>query len=72
MKLKDCDCGDTPKVTYNLINNSEFAVSCSVCGNQTHTCNSLFEATSLWNQIYYCTLPTYYPNLCMKINEKFE
>ncbi len=60
MKLKDCDCGDTPQVTYNIIDNSEFAVSCTVCGNQTHTCNSLLEATSLWNQIYYCTLPPYY------------
>ena len=59
MKLKDCDCGGTPQVTYDINDNREFAVGCDACGNQTPPCSSLVKATSLWNQIYSCTLPAY-------------
>ena len=59
MKLKDCDCGGIPEVTYNIKDNTEFVVVCAACGNQTPACKSLVEATSVWNQVYCCTLPLY-------------
>jgi hypothetical protein len=59
MKLKDCDCGAIAQVTYNINDNSEYFVSCTVCDNQTPAFRSLREAVSQWNQIYCCALPPY-------------
>jgi len=59
MKLKDCDCGGIPQVTYDINGNNQFFVGCIACGNQTSPCNSLLEATTSWNQIYCCTLTPY-------------
>ena len=59
MKLKDCDCGGIAQVTYEINEHNEFVIGCTVCGNQTPICESLREAVSLWNQIYYCALPPY-------------
>jgi hypothetical protein len=56
MKLKDCDCGRIPQVNYNINGDSEYAVVCSACGNQTPVCETISEAVSLWNQIYCCPL----------------
>ena len=52
MKLKDCDCGGIPEITYSLDDNIEFVVVYTVCGNQTPGCESLREAVTLWNHIY--------------------
>ena len=57
MKLQECDCGGAPQVTYKINEHSDFVVECTFCGNQTPMCESLVEAVSLWNQIYYCTFP---------------
>ena len=59
MKLKDCDCGGIPEVTYNIDGNSESVVVCEACGNQTPVCETLEEAVALWNQTYCCTLSPY-------------
>jgi hypothetical protein len=59
MKLKDCDCGGIAQVTYEINEHNFFVIGCTVCGNQTPICESLREAVSLWNQIYYCALPPY-------------
>jgi hypothetical protein len=59
MKLKDCDCGGVPQVTYIFNDNIEFVVGCTVCGNQTPTCENLREAVDLWNKTYCCALPSY-------------
>ena len=47
MKLKDCDCGGTPHVTYNIDGDLEFIVICRNCGNQKPICDNLREAISL-------------------------
>jgi len=59
MKLKDCDCGGIPKVTYKLNDKTEFAVGCTACGNQTPVCGNLKAAVSLWNRTYCHALWTY-------------
>ena len=59
MKLKDCSCGGTPQVTYDINKNSNFVVDCAACGNQTPACGSLTEAVAQWNQIYCCALSPY-------------
>jgi hypothetical protein len=59
MKLKDCDCGGIPQVTYNINDDSEYFIECTVCDNQTPVCESLMEAVLLWNQIYHLVLSTY-------------
>jgi hypothetical protein len=59
MRLEDCDCGGIPQVTYNIIDDSEYFVGCTVCDNQTPVCESLMEAVLLWNRTYCCTLTTY-------------
>jgi hypothetical protein len=57
MKLKDCDCGGIPKVTYNFNDNTEFMIGCRVCSNHTPVCDSLKEAIFIWNRTYCCALP---------------
>ena len=52
MKLKDCDCGGIPQVAYNINDDSEYFVECTVCDNQTPVCDNLMEAVLLWNQTY--------------------
>lgn len=59
MKLKDCDCGGIPQVAYNINDDSEYFVGCTVCDNQTPACESLMEAVLLWNLTYCCTLTAY-------------
>ena len=59
MKLQDCDCGGIPQVTYKINRHFDFVVGCRVCGNRTPTCETLIEAVSLWNQIYFRSLPLY-------------
>jgi hypothetical protein len=59
MKLQDCCCGGMPQVTFNINEHSDFVVACANCDNSTPKCESLSEAVSLWNQIYYCALPSY-------------
>ncbi len=59
MKLKGCDCGGIPHVTYNIDGNLEFIVICRICGNQTPICENLKDAVTLWNLIYFRALPTY-------------
>ena len=59
MKLKDCDCGGIPLVTYNINDDSEYFVKCTVCDNQTPICENLIEAVLLWNLTYCCSLTTY-------------
>ena len=59
MKLKDCDCGGIPQVTYNINDVSEYFVKCTVCDNQTPVCESSMESVLQWNHIYYLALPTY-------------
>jgi hypothetical protein len=59
MKLKDCDCGGIPQVTYEINEHKEFVVGCTVCNNRTPSCENLMVSIWLWNQIYYCALPPY-------------
>ena len=59
MKLKDCDCGGIPHVTYNIDSDLEFIVICRTCGNQTPICENLKEAVTLWNLIYFRALPSH-------------
>jgi len=59
MKLQDCCCGGLPQVTYKINEHSDFVVACTNCDNSTPKCDSLSEAVSLWNQVYYCALPPY-------------
>ena len=59
MKLQDCDCGGIAQVTYEINEHSNFVVGCTVCDNRTPICESLREAVSLWNQIYYFASPSY-------------
>jgi hypothetical protein len=59
MKLKDCGCGSNAQVTYEINDHNEFVISCTVCDNRTPICDSLIEAVSLWNQIYYYAFPPY-------------
>ncbi len=56
MKLKDCDCGGIPHVTYDMDDDLEFTVVCEACGNQTPACENLREGVSLWNLIYFRAL----------------
>ena len=56
MKLKDCDCGGIPQVTYNIHGDSEYLIRCTFCDNQTPACENLREAVSLWNRNYCCAL----------------
>ena len=59
MKLKDCDCGGIPQVTYNINDASEYFVKCTVCDNQTPVCESLMESILQRNHTYFLALPTY-------------
>jgi hypothetical protein len=59
MKLKDCGCGGIAQVTYEISDHNEFVIGCTVCDNRTPACESLMEAVSLWNQIYYYAFPLY-------------
>ena len=59
MRLKDCDCGGVPQVTYNMDDKFEFAVICEACGNQTPVGDNLKEVVTLWNLIYFRALPSY-------------
>ncbi|MHC4459525.1 MAG: hypothetical protein ACYS0I_20995 [Planctomycetota bacterium] len=59
MKLQDCDCGGIAQVTYEINEHNNFVISCTVCDNRTPICESLREAVSQWNQIYYYALPSY-------------
>jgi len=55
MKLYDCYCGGIPQVTYRIDNQSEFTISCPVCGNGTPAFARLKDAVSQWNR-YFCRL----------------
>jgi len=59
MKLQDCCCGGMPEITYKINEHSDFVVACPNCDNSTPMCDSLIDAVSLWNQVYYCALPPY-------------
>jgi hypothetical protein len=59
MKLKDCDCGGIPEISYNIDDKIEFVVACVACGNQTPACRNLREAVTSWNQKYCCGLHAY-------------
>ena len=59
MKLKDCDCGGIPHVTYNIDGDLEFIVICRTCGNQTPICENLKEVVTLYHLIYFRALPSY-------------
>jgi hypothetical protein len=59
MKLKECGCGCLAQVTYKINEHNNFVVGCTVCDNRTPICESLIEAVSLWNQIYWYALPPY-------------
>ena len=59
MKLKDCDCGGIPHVTYKIDGELEFIVICETCGNQTPICENLKEAITLWNLIYFRAFPSH-------------
>lgn len=69
MKLQDCDCGYLAQVTYEINGHNNFVVGCSVCDNRTPTCESLSEAVSLWDHIYWYALPTYVAEPAWKIND---
>ena len=47
MKLKDCDCGGIPQVTYEINDHNDYVVGCTVCDNRTSVCENLSEAVSL-------------------------
>ena len=59
MKLQDCCCGGIPEVTYMINEHSDFVVACNNCDDSTPKWDSLRDAVSLWNQVYYCALPPY-------------
>jgi hypothetical protein len=58
MKLRDCDCGGIPQVTYEINDHNDYVVGCTVCDNRTSVCENLSEAVSLWNETYYCKAPS--------------
>ena len=59
MKLKDCDCGGIPHVTYTNDGDLEFIVICRTCGNKTPICENIKEAVTLWNLIYFRAFLSY-------------
>ena len=59
MKLRDCGCGCIAQVTYKINEHNDFVIGCTVCDNSTPICESLKEAVSLWNYIYFYALPPY-------------
>jgi len=59
MKLQNCCCGGMPQVTFKINEHSDFVVACANCDNSTPKCESLSEAVSLWNQVYYFALHSY-------------
>ena len=60
MKLKDCDCGGIPQVTYKLNDHNDYVVGCTVCGNRTPAGEILRDAVEMWNETYCCDLPLAY------------
>lgn len=49
MKLHDCGCGGIPQVICRIDGQSEFAVSCPICGSSTPAFDKLKDAVSEWN-----------------------
>jgi hypothetical protein len=59
MKLKDCGCGCIAQVTYEIDEHNNFVIGCTACDNSTPICDSLSEAVSMWNLIYYHVFSSY-------------
>jgi hypothetical protein len=54
MKLNDCDCGGIPEVTYEINDQSDYVICCTICENKIPACDSLREAANLWNETHGC------------------
>jgi hypothetical protein len=59
MKLQNCGCGYKAQLTYGINEHNYFVVGCTVCDNRSPIYESLTEAVSLWNRIYFYALPSY-------------
>ena len=58
MKLRDCDCGGIPQVTYEINDHNDYVVGCTICDNRAPLCENLSEAVSLWNETFCCEAPS--------------
>jgi hypothetical protein len=49
MELHVCECGDTPRIVFNIEGKSLITVSCPECLSTTPRYEELKDAISMWN-----------------------